>query len=713
MSNIHASRDARERDGDQATRHENPPSNGYFAQRQDHMPGDDPAVRAEQAKARGAEADGYPVDPSAIPPSPPSPVSSVRSSVWSLQTGPILDAGPAPPDYAAAVASRARQQHPELPAHAQEPQPDRHELRNHEAGSYGTMRQEQTPTSAAQAAGDRQRSLGSESELTSQNAVSGTQSHGGIEREWPFGNRNNPFTNNFPFGTGGSPFDYLGQPQSMQDVQRQQQQTAPQQQESGDDDGGEEQGLLSRRRKGGRKRRWRRIRACCCSPAAVLNLIFGAALVGIIILLVRLNRVGNRSDSPSQDKPAAGGDGGESNSTDPFPAHPENGQCEYKYFSGSISFEFSHADNFSFTEMIEPSTFVPGGISGNVWILPAPPEQTHPIQGWVSYATSEPWHVTDMSYFFEAGSIELRFPPHNRMRGRRPCMDIGMTFYVKDNVQSSTWSILTGNLNVEVDDMLFVRNSIGEMTRGPRIGTMNVNTVRGDVKMPYWDSRRTIIDTDSGSVSGTYALRDLLSISTHSGTVSISVEPQLADPVNAKPAEFQMESHSASVHANFPIYGDLPDRDYRTRVSTHSGTVSGNYLLGSTAAFSSQSGTLSLGVLPCFAQDMDATLHTDSGSASTSMYLLPPYRIAGAKMRSSHRSNSGAMSLVYPDEWDGQIEGHSKSGGISLRGKDVKVYFDGSYGPAGRHIIAHKGYGGSKLDFSTNSGSVSLKVGYE
>ncbi|KAK1033151.1 hypothetical protein LTR33_016753, partial [Friedmanniomyces endolithicus] len=61
--------------------------------------------------------------------------------------------------------------------------------------------------------------------------------------------------------------------------------------------------------------------------------------------------------------------------------------------------------------------------------------------------------------------------------------------------------------------------------------------------------------------------------------------------------------------------------------------------------------------------------------------------------------------------WEGAIEGATRSGGITLEGKDVKVYYDGETGAGGRRVVARKGYADSRLDFQSQSGSVKVRVG--
>jgi len=63
-------------------------------------------------------------------------------------------------------------------------------------------------------------------------------------------------------------------------------------------------------------------------------------------------------------------------------------------------------------------------------------------------------------------------------------------------------------------------------------------------------SRRTILRSSSNSISGSYPLYDLLSVSTQSGSISVDVSPHSAssqDPL--QPATLELRSNSGRVHA--------------------------------------------------------------------------------------------------------------------------------------------------------------------
>lgn len=175
--------DADVRAGAEADADAESPADGYFTQRPfpESQFVENSSIAAEaETKAREA-AENRATSSQAQPSSQTiSPTSATRSSVWenANEHTPLLDAGPAPPDYAAATAHRraesSQSEHATLPPTS----PTR---------SYGSM--------ASPANGD-----------------AAPQQHDD-ERQWPFGSRGNPFQSpNFPFGPGGNPVNQPGFP---------------------------------------------------------------------------------------------------------------------------------------------------------------------------------------------------------------------------------------------------------------------------------------------------------------------------------------------------------------------------------------------------------------------------------------------------------------------------------------------------------------------
>lgn len=136
---------------------------------------------------------------------------------------------------------------------------------------------------------------------------------------------------------------------------------------------------------------------------------------------------------------------------------------------------------------------------------------------------------------------------------------------------TQNFDLSTANLDVAVKD---------GSTNSPKNPVVNIsksstiNAIGGDIKMGSWSSRETRIESRSGSIRGNFALRDILSVTSASGSIDIGVEPQAADADRPVPADFTAYSASGGVDVAFPANGDIPEREYKTLVTTSSGQSS-------------------------------------------------------------------------------------------------------------------------------------------
>lgn len=634
------------------------------------------------------------------PPSHPSQ----RSPVWGAnEHTPLLDAGPAgpPPDYAAATADRRR-----------------YHGREGSGSSYGSV---------------------SDSAFSSDHPL---VRNGLTNEQGVFGSR--------------------AQPESMRDSP-----TPGSRERSGLRGGGHDEEAVDReeigfvRRQGdrdwnGRKRWTRHFRA--------KRIFTWITVFGILVLILLVSGAfedaqqngkypsgGNGRNAP--DEPSGPDDDGgdhEPAKDGPIPPHRQTTQCPYHAFSKPESFSF-RAPNFTFIESIEGVTerdLFNDRISGTVQVSAAPDTQSEPIVVWVSVALSGPWKFMGLRKVMDDEVLEILFPEVNTgerigsyvsSTGRwktdeHSCMDISVGLTVKPGTKLEALDLYTSNLDVrvehgvfdEVDDRAEENTSIGPALKD--LEAMNVKTVRGKVQADYLSSRRTYIETTSSSISGTYALRDSLRVKSTSGSINLNVDPKDADEDDPQPADFHASSNSGSITVEYPTFGsDIPDRDYRTTVETGSSQIKGAYIFTSQASFDTNSGQQNLRLLP-YTPSKGATLHTSSGSAQTKLTLLGPYTAPSSHnpraglldhLSSSHSATSGSLHLVYPDEWQGVIDGESNSGSISIRGEDVEIIVDEDLGKgvpgAGvlKQVTARKGWGRSRMSFRTTSGSVDVLAGEE
>ncbi|KAK0249196.1 hypothetical protein B0A54_09392 [Friedmanniomyces endolithicus] len=698
------------------------PSDGYFTQRE--IPNEtfveQSSVQAEsEAKAREA-AENQSASSVAVPPSHSSPCSSIRSPVWSDEYTSLRDAGPAPPDYAAATADRDRGPAPDGQTRSVQTTADGN---SRPPTSYGTIDRGGSGDGRPSQSSGRERPLGQRNHPSDPNFPFGPSGSPFGASGSPFGASGSPFgasgspfgasgspfgPGGSPFGPSGSPFGVTGQPQSMQDSQDQHEWA------------GEQLGLLGRTR---RSKGWRPRSGRWCRLATLASIALGLVVLVLVVIYAIVARGASREDTPV---PRKGDDGNISpNGTEPRPGleHPHNGVCAFTSFS-EATFAFEDSATFTLTEALDSELYTSGGISGSIRISAAPPEQEDDIMVLVSYASTGTWSVDDMDHFCAPGVFELRFAKAEIPGQRRlpnSCMDVVIGLYMKAHVSLDTLNITTKNLDIQTGQSSSGDSDDFAVHKTWAIDHAAFQSHHGSISMTPWSSRETKVHTDSGHVSGRYGLEDLLEIRTHSGQIEIDIAPQPADKAHPAPAVFDAQSHSGGIRVGLISSPAIVERDYQTSVQTYSSSIQGTYIFSSSASFITKSGSIEIDLLPYLNDDalrrapsVSSSLRTESGSGHTELSLLPPVKHTTAvikHLRSSHTSASGALELMYPQAWEGAIEGATRSGGITLEGKDVKVYYDGETGTGGRRVVARKGYADSRLEFQSQSGSVKVRVG--
>ncbi|KAF2773913.1 hypothetical protein EJ03DRAFT_71786 [Teratosphaeria nubilosa] len=581
------------------------------------------------------------------------------------------------------------------------------------------------------------------------------------ELMWPFGNPNSPFGPGFPsrhthgssgnqfgplghhagpsanlsdtFRLNGGPFARRHEPEAMVDTSVH------------DASMHETHALLSHRRNK-QSRRWLiRIRRTCCEPLSILNAFLILAIIGLTFFFIRATKYGQSGDgNTSDDSPVKLPDTDDhrldvdydwSNGTLPVHAVP-NSQCVYEYYSRSASFGFTNIANFSFSEMIGISTGTRGEIGGKIWILPAPPDQEVDIKGWFSYAAAKAISIGDITHRISDNGVTLALA--DGAVAPKGCVDVAVGIYLKKDVDLTEFDAATMNLDVEIMDGFELDNPVqSHRTHGKSA----IYTRQGYVKMSYWSSRELYVDSRSGSISGRFSLRDLLSIRSTSGSIDAEVSARKADRDKPLPAKLSVTSYSGSINVNMELY-DLPERDYKTYLRGRSSSVKGSVIHGTETEVTTNSGTIDLKVLPYRSEESGGSrFTTKSASGTTNIHVLAPYTSRKSQaihsgtrrpenpdtlsnnviahvynpyqpedtvldmLRSSHISTSGTLGLIYPKEWEGTIEGYSYTGSITVAGDGIHRIIDQDLGTAKRHYLGRKGSADSRLDFSTTSGS--------
>lgn len=347
-------------------------------------------------------------------------------------------------------------------------------------------------------------------------------------------------------------------------------------------------------------------------------------------------------------------------------------------------------------------------------------DQKDPILMEMRVAKSSDAQRSHFSVDYTAESLRLNTPTSSSSH-QKACMEIDISIWFRPGAQLEHLEIATEHLDIKIEPGLFPPSHdtlppgqdqayyISNMT--------DFIAVSGGLSAAYWESgRETRIDLMSGSVSGRFALRDLLSIKTRSGGININVEPKEESPTDPRPASFVAETISGSIKAIFPLsaaIAEIPARLYHTKIETKSGSVKGNYIHGLNTDILTVSGSIDVNVLPYTAHSTGSWLRTESTGGRIGVNLLPPYENSQSVMghlRSVHKTKSGSVHIKYPQQWEGKIEAVTMTGSVNLHGKDVEILKRWS-GPVGAHVVAQKGKASSAMDLGTTSGSVDATIG--
>ncbi|KAI5272657.1 hypothetical protein E4T47_04033 [Aureobasidium subglaciale] len=416
-------------------------------------------------------------------------------------------------------------------------------------------------------------------------------------------------------------------------------------------------------------------------------------------------------------QPSNGGD----HSPLPVDGFPHQSKCAYESISDRQTFTFPSPRAFSFVEVTEGAGMPPSDISGQVRILIGPEDQEDPISTEMRVAKSSEAQDLHFNIHYTAESLRVNTPACTSTI-RKACMEIDMCIWIRPGAQFEHLEIATEHLDIKIEPGLFSPSE--DLLASGKDDVRHISnqtdfiSVSGDLSAAYWESgRETRIDLVSGDISGRFALRDLLSVKTKSGSINVDIEPKPQSQAEPRPASFVANTVSGSIKAFFPtsnVTGEIPPRKYHTKVDSKSGSIHGDYIHGLSTDIASGSGSVDVNILPYSVESTGSWLRTESQGGGIHVNVMSPYGDAHGtigNLRSVHKTKSGSLHIKYPQQWEGKIEAETMSGSVKLHGKDVRILRSWN-GPVGSHVVAQKGHANSAMDIGTVSGSVDATIGY-
>jgi len=151
-----------------------------------------------------------------------------------------------------------------------------------------------------------------------------------------------------------------------------------------------------------------------------------------------------------------------------------------------------------------------------------------------------------------------------------------------------------------------------------------------------------------------------------------------------------------------------------TNTSIHctAGIITGTFILGENLLISATAGSIDVEVLvDTTIETTKATFETRADAGSTFVTLHSPLEHRN-RITSRHSSKAGNVNLVYPEEWEGVVEGKTMVGSISMGGTGLVIVENGG-GFVERYVKAVKGDDVKKkgsVYISDSAGSISFTV---
>ncbi|EWC45297.1 hypothetical protein DRE_00696 [Drechslerella stenobrocha 248] len=234
--------------------------------------------------------------------------------------------------------------------------------------------------------------------------------------------------------------------------------------------------------------------------------------------------------------------------------------------------------------------------------------------------SSNPEGKRDICIFFQ---VTVRFPRLASVK------EISMFAITTEQLSVQ----LRPSLNLKVLDTALLRSVTGDIVSNGRQPAKIHDSGAKDANFGL-QARHLLVDTITGDVRGVWGLADSAVLNTQSGNIDIGVMPitSLSDMGTATDFSISSISGDVAVHSVSndgtlgPFRHDLVD--YNTRITTISGDIIGQYLLGSHLSVQTISGAIEADILPISpltagrSADRPIRLETDSKSGKTKMSFL-------------------------------------------------------------------------------------------
>jgi len=273
--------------------------------------------------------------------------------------------------------------------------------------------------------------------------------------------------------------------------------------------------------------------------------------------------------------------------------------------------------------------------AGEIRLRRVPTDSKHGNQAYftVDVHVSDPNLDVIKTWDHDARVLKVSTPKYARLDSSGPhCVSLEITAWIPEDAEFTNLLIEAVHLTLRVLEDIKINvtgrskfatiigqvafpniNFLGSRKAGPTL-TETSSSTRLDESLvlltspsqgnPPFSSRRILVETVSGSITGCYPLMDYLGVSSQSGSVKVSVFPQAVLPSAPAPAELDVQTASGSIEVDLPVRDTVnlayipPPRNYITHVHSSAGSIRGSYYLGSVSNFRSAASSIHITGLP-------------------------------------------------------------------------------------------------------------------
>ncbi|KAN0101725.1 hypothetical protein V8E51_012235 [Hyaloscypha variabilis] len=344
---------------------------------------------------------------------------------------------------------------------------------------------------------------------------------------------------------------------------------------------------------------------------------------------------GQKSDS-SHDNPPK-------DNMPPFPDRPIDSTGPYCisaiYRDDVATYEFPIGDDLTIMQITHDSDrrdrSVEVRTAGEIRLRRIPKDSSHGKKAFLTVDV----HVSDHNLYViktwdhERRVLQVSTPKYARLDSSVPhCVSVEITAWFPEDAEFSSLLIEAFDLTLRVLEDIKIDVSgqskfatvigqvvfpsaslLGSSTEMPTSPDTASTALDGSGSASAWtalanhpfSSRRILVETVTGSITGCYPLLDYLGMGAQSGSIKVDVLPQPVLPDAPEPAELEAQTASGSIEVNLPVRdGHVnsrytpPPRNYITRVHSSAGSIKGSYYLGSISNFRSMSGSIYITTMP-------------------------------------------------------------------------------------------------------------------